>query len=745
MYSNNTETLMTSEEFKTLLGKSFDGKLSGGLLPGVGYLGVKYTVGTQTRVYDGNASTGNYYFETSDGMVKVDRYGTATDISKASLESQIRALPGTSSAANFEYLKCYKSDAFDPLFGYHAASSPVGTDSFVMGPGSVCAGVNSHVAGENLFVDSTCSYVSVRGKESVISGSTGVMGVMRDAYARGCTDLLLFGDESRIENVHRGTVFGGLVTGEFSELEMKWRAAVGGSVIGDGVDRVNVSGDDNILWGSANGMTVMGSHNRVGWFSGWMRSLPRGSVSRGELFEINIHGDNNWLGYNSENVAVSGDGNYIAAGSMNVRICGNNFNRYNKTDWSDIQQIEYQEAYYTTGRYADYEVLTVAEANERLNDVGHIEAVVVGNGDITWSNSQGSFAIVPFSSGVSQYIHANSQFDYTQANNVQISNGLTEEATVWRSLFDEFPTNQTNIMIFGNNNTLPDVAQNVLVKGNNNIFATGTVTDCLFYADGMRITGPDRMKVGDNWFDKNILHNVVWIDTCRHSGGIASGCLTDMGADFATPSFEDAFAFIDSDKMGASRFYGPVSRNEALNIGFSTLPTFRDTVTSTTSYVVVAHWMECNKPDVPVMYTGGLALYGRDNALGHVRPSTFGIVKLGNSSYCAPYREYTEPVSDEAMERDRRNDTETFVSDCIAHRWAGTEYSYSAWSVVLTPGSEHCPYKGMPLVIQEYQELDGSFHVGAGKLGDEGVDFYDLVNKMDLNTLALLKTKLGLT
>ena len=80
MYSNNTETLMTTEELIGLLNKNALGQLSANILPGAQYMGVLYHTGNDMAVYDGDAVAGNYYFKTSDGLVRVTANGTPTVI-----------------------------------------------------------------------------------------------------------------------------------------------------------------------------------------------------------------------------------------------------------------------------------------------------------------------------------------------------------------------------------------------------------------------------------------------------------------------------------------------------------------------------------------------------------------------------------------------------------------------------------------------------------------------------------------
>ena len=171
MYKDVTETLMTTAEFKELVGKSNTGKLSGKILPDVSYMGVKYKVGSETKVYDGDHVAGNYYFKTSDGLVKVNIYGSASDVVESTLIGQIQALPGNTGASDFEYLECTKSAVFDPLYGYHSDSPGVGVDTLGMGAGSMCEADYSYSNGPCMYIDSGSSYVNVLGNDSVLQNS----------------------------------------------------------------------------------------------------------------------------------------------------------------------------------------------------------------------------------------------------------------------------------------------------------------------------------------------------------------------------------------------------------------------------------------------------------------------------------------------------------------------------------------------------------------------------------------------
>ena len=117
-----SKNYLTSAQFKEVVGKSNLGQLSGRILPDVDYMGVKYKVGDEVKVYDGDHVAGNYYFKTSDGLVKVNIYGSASDVVQATLEGQIRALPGNTAASDFEYLECYASNTCNPLYQYHSGA-----------------------------------------------------------------------------------------------------------------------------------------------------------------------------------------------------------------------------------------------------------------------------------------------------------------------------------------------------------------------------------------------------------------------------------------------------------------------------------------------------------------------------------------------------------------------------------------------------------------------------------------------
>lgn len=764
MYSKNTETLMSSEELKAALGKNALGQLNGNILPGGDYMGVRFSRSyNDWAVYDGDHVAGNYYFKTSDGMLRVTINGTATDIDQATLETQIKALPGNERASNFGYLQCFKSAAFDPSYGYHTAGQVVGEDTIAMGPGVVCEAPNSHAAGSNLYIAAGSSYVNVRGAESVMNGSSYVVGAFRDAAINNVSDLLLFGAGSRMDNVHTGAVYGGLETPAYSDLELMWRIAMNVPATVSRADNVNVAGQGNAFWGEVCGLNIDGDNNRVGWFNKYLTELPSKNSdtrARDRMTDIGISGNNNWIGYSSSYVNVRGDGNYIAAGSSNVWVFGNKFNHF---DSDSFEGSTYPTIFnHAKGEYGSYQLMTTSEAAAALVDPGSFAGTVIGSDSLvqTIEGTSGyvSYSIVANPSGISQYIGwAKNQTWFSGLNRGTVG-GVEDFYQLCENKYEAYPVNHENVLVVGDRNTLPSNTKNVVLWGDDNIFTTATVNNCVFFNRNMCIDGPKYMKVGDEYIEKNIIRGVWWIDTnTEHAGD--NGLLTDMNSDYATAKFENAFAFIDSRWIYNGRFFGTVTKSEALSLGFieGTTTTGGNTLDGISGYIISANWSECQKPDTPMVYTGGLALYGGANEATR-NQSGYGVLKLGNMYYhCndlpAPAYDKTQTyptlgtevtydglvykstyVITTAEEWDSSHWTTTGVNVPDYQRTKTNEFitmhlngqsTTSAGvfkgSVIMTPGTHCCPYAGFPLIVQERQELDGSFHIGVGKICKEAL------------------------
>lgn len=759
MYSNNTETLMTTEELIGLLNKSALGQLSGSILPGVEYMGVKYFVSGTMMVYDGDHVAGNYYFKTSDGLVRVTVNGTASIIDQATLETQIKALPGNTYARNFEYLSCNKSIAFDPAYGYNTTGQVVGEDTIVRGPGAVCEGACSDVTGSSLYVDAGSSYINLHGAESVISESSYVVGAVRKSSVSKSSELFLFGTDSHFEDAHRGAIYGGFHTLQCSELEMLWRDKVAGlsyapSYIAANLD---IKGDNNAYWGSVDGLAIDGDGNRVGWFNRYMSTLPE-TPERETMFGIKIQGDGNWIGYNSNYVNVRGSNNYIAAGSRNVHVFGDDFNRYDKPAWGD-STYPYNHA---IGYAEGYALMTTDDASPIIAGGASLSATVVGNDNLDAQVGATTYSIVANSSGISQYIGYNASGIWGLNRRMSGDDEIFYNKCV--HMYERFPVNQENVFIVGDRNTLPTDAKNVAVWGHDNVLDTATVNNCLFVSNFMHLSGPKYMRVetnsGTTVVEKNIIDGVWWVDLNKDRAVNGNGALSDMNADAATDRFTNAFVFTDTTHMYTGMFYGTVTKSDAIGLyGFTERDTVigNDTLDGISGYIISAKWTECRKPDTPMVYTGGLALYGGANEATR-NQSGYGVLKLGNMYYhCndlpAPAYDKTQTyptlgtevtydglvykstyVITTAEEWDSSHWTTTGVNVPDYQRTKTNEFitmhlngqsTTSAGvfkgSVIMTPGTHCCPYAGFPLIVQERQELDGSFHIGVGKICKEAL------------------------
>lgn len=713
MYKDVTETLMTTAEFKELVGKSNTGKLSGKILPDVSYMGVKYTVGSETKVYDGDHVAGNYYFKTSDGLVKVNIYGSASDVVESTLIGQIQALPGNTGASDFEYLECTKSAVFDPLYGYHSDSPGVGVDTLGMGAGSMCEADYSYSNGPSMYIDSDSSYVNVLGNDSILQNSHYVMGSVADSFIKDAFGLFGHVRDSRLSSVTDTSVLGGIVLNDYSALEQKWSGAMGIPRWPGYLLNSDIKGTGNEMWGSADGLKIRGFNNHIGWFNEYNVKLPGDSTARSTMGDIEVNGSGNWVGFNSSQVNVTGSTNYIAAGSKNVNVIGDHFNEYYNYPSSSGSQ-----KYHARGMYSNYEILTDAEAQARIDADQGMSAIVVGGNDLTYTHGGVSYSIVAHDSATCMYIGwagKASTSAVANSNRKTIADGEVLWYTEEWSWYQIFPSNQKNVLSIGDYNTLPDGAENIVLWGDKLIFDTATISDSVFVANHMRIGGPKKMKVGDEVIDKNIIRGVWWIDTNRNNteGSGESGCLSDMNANEATPSFTDAFVFTNSGFMYNGRFYGTMTKSEALSLGFGESQTTGSSayiLDGVSGYITEAAWYDCKKPDTPMIYTGGLALYGGANTSTR-NQSAYGVLKLGNMYYHDNTPDDQVPSGYVAADY-RRLKTEEYIKSILDGKVNSGNVFKGA--VVMTPGTDKCPYAGMSLIVQDRQELDGSFHIGVG-------------------------------
>lgn len=742
MYKDVTETLMTTAEFKELVGKSNTGKLSDKILPDVSYMGVKYKVGSETKVYDGDHVAGNYYFKTSDGLVKVNIYGSASDVVESTLIGQIQALPGNTGASDFEYLECTKSAVFDPLYGYHSDSPGVGVDTLGMGAGSMCEADYSYSNGPCMYIDSGSSYVNVLGNDSVLQNSHYVMGAVADSFVKDAFGLFGHVRDSRLSAVTDTSVHGGIVMNDYSVLEQKWSSAMGVPRWPGYLLNSDIKGTGNEMWGSADDLKIRGSNNHIGWFSEYAVKLPGDTTYRSTMGDIEVNGYGNWVGFNSSQVNVTGSTNYIAAGSKNVNVIGDHFNEYYTYPSTTGSQ-----KYHARGMYSNYEILTDAEAQARIDADQGMSAIVVGDNDLTYTHGGVSYSIVAHDSATCMYIGwagKASTSAVANSNRKTMADGEVLWYTEEWSWYQIFPSNQKNVLSIGDYNTLPDGAENIVLWGDKLIFDTATISDSVFVANHMRIGGPKKMKVGDEVIDKNIIRGVWWIDTNRNTseGGSENGCLSDMNANEATPSFTDAFVFTNSGFMYNGRFYGTMTKSEALSLGFGESQITGSSayiLDGVSGYITEAAWYNCKKPDTPMIYTGGLALYGGANSSTR-NQSAYGVLKLGNMYYHDNTPADQIPSGYVAADY-RRLKTEEYIKSILDGK-VNTGNIFKG-AVVMTPGTDKCPYAGMSLIVQDRQELDGSFHIGVGypKLDVNIVEntlLYDHVRKITCSYVGTL-------
>lgn len=312
-----SKNYLTSAQFKEVVGKSNLGQLSGRILPDADYMGVKYKVGDEVKVYDGDHAAGNYYFKTSDGLVKVNIYGSASDVVQATLEGQIRALPGNTAASDFEYLECYSSNTCNPLYQYHSGAPGVGSDTLVKGPGSVCEAPNSDVTGDGMYIDADSSYIGMEGTRTLVSASSFVRGTAKDAYINQVDWSVLFVDGGVIgkesSNSKAPDVPGDPYAGNPGY-------SVRASIIG-GKDNVFGFGNQYII---AEGKVQLGNYCANVFNLGYGNFGPQSNGNYDEMSPgvKGYYSDS----FNMRNIAVLGDAIKFANSSKNVMVLGDNYN-----------------------------------------------------------------------------------------------------------------------------------------------------------------------------------------------------------------------------------------------------------------------------------------------------------------------------------------------------------------------------------------------------------------------------------
>ena len=251
----------------------------------------------------------------------------------------------------------------------------------------------------------------------------------------------------------------------------------------------------------------------------------------------------------------------------------------------------------------------------------------------------------------------------------------------YTDLYGPMPNNNHNVVSIGDAITHRSNTSNSIFYGDRIGLGATTVMNSIIIESDLelgnywyRYTSADRTK---SEYKPHQLKGVFWYDTDTGMSSLGYNqwglSVLDSGYDLHTHDYSDAFAFVNS-QFHNSMFFGIFWDPMTTMAGFS----LEDALSG-----------KANKPDAPMIYTGGIALGGRGDGSG------YGLMKVG--------------------------DMYTSIASYIKTSWTTNDYNADN-DVVLTPGTSECPYGGMPLLVKSQQEYDGTFRIGAGKVDARGVN-----------------------
>ena len=464
--------------------------------------------------------------------------------------------------------------------------------------------------------------------------------------------------------------------------------------------------------------------NYIGYWNVWNSPNWRSNPSA-YVFSADVIGSNNYIGLGTNHTTVRGKNNYTPAHSTSVAIYGDYFNvYYANEDSSKFLHANHGSWSWGVGNTAiaatDFNTLV-----EGSGDFGYIDEDGVNWGGTVVGNAQGTDKSGnPYNfTGVTAYVKVEHGVITAKASDV---------SSPW------YPAGNERILSIGNRNSLPNSAHDVLLYGNDLRLWGGNVYRSVFVANKIHL---------NSWGDCPDSHRPeikgsVFVDTCleqRDSASFSSenGRLTTMNSIDSSLSdagfhymLNDAFMFVNSMRNRDDRNWG-VFPND--NTGLQNSNLFTANGTTTSSYIEVAPYSMAHKPDTSMVYAGGIALLGlRDTKTSDdsTPVSGFGLLKLG-SLY-----DYTDSTSSYVT---RTNYVKTFTTK------HDPDSAYSHGLILLTPGTNSCPYAHMPLLVMPTQEIDGTFRIGAGKIWHDGIDLIQVFSQLTSDEKTAIKNALGIS
>ena len=500
--------------------------------------------------------------------------------------------------------------------------------------------------------------------------------------------------------------------------------------------------------------------------SGIRYSLVAGStntIGRKIYSTINL-GTQNHLHYDVKNSIIIGDHNNSGySASLGIRLAPQRIPQ-------KIMTVAEFNAKYSTTTVADDD-----HAFDRLFPDGKTQydtAIVVGDGTISAMSKTGSVNFTREVHGACLYISyeryildtttgqyvENPNADWSCAYNPQ------ESTTMLTSTLQ--PGNRlANMLMIGNYNDPGQGSRNTIIIGNECTSSNITYANCF-------INDAESPRVNDTW-ELNVNHpsgrfnNVWWIghqtatsipaDSGLKSSGdsyqqtASSNFITARWMSYSISEFSDVFAFVGRNpyQYGYADWYGAANKYK----------------TGWSDYSASDLYQPCK---APMIYSGGIALGGYGTA-----DSNFMLMKIGMRGCWDTDLSSSATVSDLIEKRGGDHIQNMYTPDLnnvrniiylqddqptsTPDKVVNANGTFDLYDNYCSDGVHHLqvdsPFAGMALVVQDKQELDGTLHVGLGKVSSESgtgtgavymaiptdenayVSFYDtLISTLDIST-----------
>lgn len=434
------------------------------------------------------------------------------------------------------------------------------------------------------------------------------------------------------------------------------------------------------------------------------RRLPYAGITYAML-----SGNKMRAGRNIQSVVSLGIENNLMYGVNNSILIGNRINKLapQQVPFKMLTVDEFNEKYASA---------YVADDDYDFDAANENRAVVVGYGTIEAKDANGNQFTYDVK-GVSLYV----SYSKNNASPAWIYSGDSRLSAA--DAYNTTGHDISNMFILGDDNNVGSYSHNSIVIGDDSTSRFIEYDNCFIHNAGspraIGLTNTLRNQ------PRGTFNNVWWIghqhvqayEDGSHSGVPATddmyhyyggNFLADQWQPEKPVEFSDVFAFVGRNlrQFGFSSWYGAANANYAFD-----------------------GWQNYTRDDLyqpckaPMIYSGGIALggYGTND-------SNFMLMKIGVSGCTTGWTDSNQnmwippltKVRDIICIENGKDDNE------ISRTTVNANGSFDLYDDLHRDGIHHLqvksPYAGMVLMVQDKQELDGTLHVGLGKVSGGGFD-----------------------